>query len=219
MTSPLLRRVARALGPPVAAVAIRALVRTLSITRDERRMAPLWQASAPIIYVVWHCRILVLPALYGRRRARVLASRSNDGDALTRYVRRFGLEAVRGSSSRGGAEALRLLARCLKQGHEVVVVPDGPRGPAEQAKPGVVTLARVSGAAIVPLALGASRQWRLRSWDAFRVPAPFARCVVRFGDPIYVPRIADRGQEESLRAEVEHALRALSLSVDRDAGL
>src|SRR5215468_360975 len=215
MTSPLLRRVARALGPPVAAVAIRALVRTLSITRDERRVAPLWQAGAPIIYVVWHSRILVLPALYGRRRARVLASRSNDGDALTRYVRRFGLEAVRGSSSRGGAEALRLLARCLKQGHEVVVVPDGPRGPAEQAKPGVVALARVSGAAIVPLALGASRQWRLASWDAFRVPVPFARCVVRFGDPIYVPRIADRRHEESLRAEVEHALRALSLSVDQ----
>ena len=196
-------------GPPLIAVVVRALGRTLSIRRDEEAVAPLWQAGAPVIYASWHGRILLLPLLYGRRRIRALASRSRDGELLARCMAWFGVEAVRGSSSRGGAEALRLLARALKQGWEVAMVPDGPRGPAEIAKPGVVALARLSGAAIVPVAVGASTAWRLGSWDAFRIPRPFSRCVVRFGDPIYVPRVADRRAEESARAAVEAALRAL----------
>ena len=96
-------------------------------------------------------------------------------------------------------------------------MPDGPRGPAEVVKPGVVTLARLSGAAIVPVAVGASSEWRIGSWDGFRIPRPFARCVVRFGEPIHVPRVADREEDEAVRGEVEAALRALSSSVDREA--
>lgn len=211
------RALVLAIGPALGALAVRLLARTLSIRRDERAVAPLWQAGAPVIYAVWHGRILLLPVLYGWRRARVLASRSRDGELVTRFVGRFGLEAVRGSSSRGGAEALRLLARSLKQGRDAVVVPDGPTGPAETVKPGIVALARLSGAAIVPLAFGASSEWRLGSWDAFRIPRPFARCVARFGEPIAVPRVADRAGEEAARRAVEAALRALTSSVDRDA--
>jgi lysophospholipid acyltransferase (LPLAT)-like uncharacterized protein len=217
MKSRLLRAAAIAATPPVAALLVRACARTLSVRRDERAVAPLWQAGTPIIYAMWHGRILLLPFLYGSRRARVLASRSRDGELVARYVAWFGLEAVRGSSSRGGGEALRMLARSLKQGREVVVVPDGPRGPAQVAKAGIVTLARVSGAAIVPVAVGASAEWRLRSWDSFRIPLPFSRCVARFGEPIYVPRIADRRQEEAVRAGLEAALLALTRSVDEEA--
>ncbi len=217
MRSPALRAVVLAVAPRLVALGVRALALTLVITRDERAVGPLWQAGTPVIYAVWHDRILLLPLLYATRRPRVLASRSQDGELVARYIARFGLEAVRGSSSRGGAEALRLLARSLKQGRDVVVVPDGPRGPAQVAKAGIVTLARVSGAAIVPVALGASSEWRLASWDGFRIPRPFARCVARFGDPIHVPRIADRRAEESARAEVEAALRVLATSVDQEA--
>src|SRR5512145_449625 len=103
-----------ALGPTLAAVAVRALGRTLAVSRDERAVAPLWHAGTPVIYAMWHGRILLLPWLYGALRARVLTSRSRDGELVARVVSRFGLEAVRGSSSRGGAEALRLLARSLK---------------------------------------------------------------------------------------------------------
>lgn len=211
------RTVVLALGPPLGALAVRLLAFTLSIRRDERVVTPLWRAGEPVIYAVWHGRILLLPLLYGWRRARVLASRSRDGELVTRFVRRFGLEVVRGSSSRGGAQGLRLLARSLKQGRDVVVVPDGPKGPPETVKPGIVALARLSGAAIVPLSVGASSEWRLRSWDGFRIPRPFARCVARFGDPISVPRLADRAAEETARQEVEAALRALTSSVDREA--
>ena len=204
-------------APAVVAWGVRLLGLTLSVRRDERAVEPLWQARAPVIYAVWHGQILLLPLLYGRRAVCVLASRSRDGELVTRYIGRFGIEAVRGSSSRGGAAALRHLARWLKQGREVVVVPDGPRGPAEVVKPGIVGLARLSGAAIVPVAVGASSEWRLGSWDGFRIPRPFARCVARFGEPIHVPRVVDRRAEAAAREEVEAALRALSSSVDHEA--
>ena len=204
-------------APAVAAWGVRLLGLTLSIRRDERAVEPLWQARAPVIYAVWHGQILLLPLLYGRRAVCVLASRSRDGELLTRYIGQFGIEAVRGSSSRGGAAALRHLARWLEEGREVVVVPDGPRGPAEVVKPGIVGLARLSGAAIVPVAVGASSEWRLGSWDGFRIPRPFARCVARFGEPIHVARVVDRRAEEAVREEVEAALRALSSSVDHEA--
>lgn len=211
------RPLVHACAPAAAAWGVRLLGVTLSVRRDERAVAPLWGARTPVIYAVWHARILLLPWLYGRRAVCVLASRSRDGELVTRYIANFGVEVVRGSSSRGGAQALRALARRLGEGREVLVVPDGPRGPAEQVKPGVVALARLSGAAIVPVAVGASSEWRLGSWDGFRIPRPFSRCVARFGEPIAVPRAADRVADEAARGRVEAALRALSASVDREA--
>ena len=204
-------------APGMGAAAVRLLARTLRIRREEAAVSSLWRAGTPAVYVVWHGRILLLPYLYGRRRAHILASRSRDGELVARFVGRFGFEVVRGSSSRGGAEALRLLARSLGDGHDVVVVPDGPRGPREMVKAGVVTLARISGAPIVPMALGASAEWRLSSWDEFRIPKPFSRCVLRFGDPIRVPGAANRAAAEASRKEVEAALRALSWRVDTEA--
>jgi lysophospholipid acyltransferase (LPLAT)-like uncharacterized protein len=208
---------ALAVGPALGSLALRALARTLRIRREESAVAPLWAAHAPVIYAVWHGRVLLLPYLYGHRGCHVLASRSRDGEIVARLIRRFGLEPVRGSSTRGGGEALRLLTRALRRGREVVVVPDGPTGPREVLKAGVIALARLSGAPIVPMALGASREWRLRSWDEFRVPKPLARCVMRFGEPIHVPPAADRAAQEAARKEVEAALRSLTWQVDEEA--
>jgi lysophospholipid acyltransferase (LPLAT)-like uncharacterized protein len=205
------------LGPALGAVALRALALTLRIRREEAAVAPLWAAHAPIIYAVWHGRILLLPRLYGRRGSHALASRSRDGELVARWISRFGLVPVRGSSTRGGGEALRQLARVLRQGGEVVVVPDGPSGPREVLKAGVIALARLSGAPIVPTAFGAAREWRLRSWDEFRIPKPFARCVVRFGEPIRIPAGADRAALEAARKDVEAALRSLTWQVDEEA--
>ena len=205
------------LGPALGAVALRALALTLRIRREEAAVAPLWAAHAPIIYAVWHGRILLLPRLYGRRGSHALASRSRDGELVARWISRFGLVPVRGSSTRGGGEALRQLARVLRQGGEVVVVPDGPTGPREVLKVGVIALARLSGAPIVPTAFGAAREWRLRSWDEFRIPKPFARCVVRFGEPIRIPAGADRAALEAARKDVEAALRSLTWQVDEEA--
>ena len=145
----------------------------------------------------------------------VLASRSRDGELVARYVRHFGLSTVRGSSSRGGGSALRALVGAIQNGVDVAIVPDGPRGPREQLQPGVVTLAALSGAPVVPLAIGARPARRLRSWDRFLVPLPFARCVLAFGAPMRVDRDADR---EHAAKELEQALAEVTERADALAG-
>jgi len=209
--------VVTALAPWLASWTLRILGPTLRVRREESTVAELWAARAPVIYVVWHARLLVLPYLYRDRDLRVLISRSRDGERVARLVGRFGFVVVRGSSSRGGAGGLRGLARALEGGHSVVVVPDGPRGPSETVKPGVVALARMTGAPVVPMALGASSEWRARSWDGFRVPKPFARCVVRFGHPLWVARSPGRQADESPRKEIEAALREVTWRADEEA--
>jgi len=201
------------LAPTAGALALRLLGCTLRVTRDERAVSDLWASGTPLIYATWHSGVLLLPWLYADRRFRVLTSRSRDGELAARLVRRFGLDAIRGSSSRGGTDALRGLLRSLREGWDVVVVPDGPRGPREVVKPGVVALAAVSGAPIAPVAVGASREWRLSSWDRFRIPRPGARLVVGFGDPVRVPPRADRARQEAARSELEARLAELSCRV------
>jgi lysophospholipid acyltransferase (LPLAT)-like uncharacterized protein len=211
------------LAPPVAAAAVRALGATLRLTEHGvESMQALWTAPQPLIYAVWHGRILMIPWLNARlartrgaRPARVLASRSRDGDLVARWVARFGLSAVRGSSSRGGAEALRALAAAVRAGQDVAVVPDGPRGPRERLQAGVVVLAAATGAPVIPLGFAAHPARRLASWDRFLVPWPFARAAVVFGKAATVPRGADR---ELARVDLERALREVTATADRLAG-
>jgi lysophospholipid acyltransferase (LPLAT)-like uncharacterized protein len=212
-----------ALAPPVAAVAVRALGATLRLTEDGvESMQALWTARQPLIYAVWHGRILMVPWLNqrlrrtrGARAPRVLASRSRDGELVARWVAHFGLSVVRGSSSRGGAEALRALATAVRAGQDVAVVPDGPRGPREQLQAGLVVLAAVTGAPVVPLGFAARPARRLASWDRLLVPWPFARAAVVFGKAATVPRGADR---ETARADLERALREVTETADRLVG-
>ena len=207
----------RRIAPPAGCHVLRLLAATVRLKREEKTVEPLLAAGAPLIYIVWHSRLLLLPYLYRARGLWVLVSRSEDGAMVTDLVRRFGFVTVRGSSSRGGVGGLLSLARAIRRGHSVVVVPDGPRGPREVLKPGVVSLARLTGAHVVPGALGASSEWRARSWDEFRIPKPFSRCVLRLGEPISVPRDLDGAGEETARKEIEAALRAVTWQVDEEA--
>jgi lysophospholipid acyltransferase (LPLAT)-like uncharacterized protein len=209
--------------PGLAAVAVRALGATLSLTAEGvEALEPLWAARRPLIYMVWHGRILMVPWLnrrlcrtHGARPARVLASRSRDGELVARWVARFGLPVVRGSSSRGGSDALRALLAAVRGGEDVAVVPDGPRGPRERLQGGVVALAALTGAPVVPLGFAARPARRLASWDRFLVPLPFARAAAVFGKPAVVAREADR---ESVRADLERVLHEVTESADRLVG-
>ena len=220
------RRPGQALATSGPAMALgRGLVRGLaaSLRLREYRAPGLearWQARQPVIYTVWHGRILLLPYLYGRRlRIHVLTSRSRDGEILSRFVQGFGMRVVRGSSSRGGARALLALARVVRdEGADVVIVPDGPRGPSHVAQSGAAILAKVTGVPMVPVAFAAAPCSVLRSWDAFVVPHPFARAVVLFGEPIAVPQDADRHVLEAKRRELEAALQGITAAADRAAG-
>jgi len=211
---------ALAAAPALAAAVVRALGPTLRLTilgLDVVR--PAWRERRPQIYALWHGRLLMVPwlsarlaAARGARTIRVLASRSADGDLVASFARRFGLEAVRGSSSRGGASALRALASALRAGDDVVVTPDGPRGPRHRVQAGLPALAALSGVPVIPLAFAARPARRLATWDAFLVPAPFARCALVFGDAVQVGREDDR---EAARARLERALEAATAAADR----
>lgn len=216
----MMKAIVAAIGPAVAAAAVRAIAATLRVqVSGVERLAPLWKQGQPLIYAVWHGRILLTPwanerlrRTRGARPVAVLASRSRDGEMVSRYVGRFGLQVVRGSSSRGGAAGLRGLATALREGTDVALVPDGPRGPRGQLQPGVVALAALSGAPVVPLSVGVSPARRLHSWDRFLIPLPFARCAVVFGEPVPVSRDADRTQAAK---EIERALDETSAEADR----
>ena len=208
------------LAPPVTAGAARALGATLRLTCEGLEpLEPLWTARRPLIYAVWHARILMVPWLnarlartHGARPVRVLASRSRDGELVARWVTRFGLRVTRGSSSRGGAEALRELTTAVRAGEDVAVVPDGPRGPRERLQAGVVVLAALTGAPVVPFGFAARPARRLASWDRFMVPLPFARAAAVFGKPVAIARDAER---ETAAADLERALREVTETADR----
>ncbi|HTO13306.1 MAG TPA: lysophospholipid acyltransferase family protein [Candidatus Binatia bacterium] len=211
------------LAPPLTAGAVRALGATLRLRSEGLEpLEPLWAAPRPVIYAVWHARILMVPWLnarlartHGARPVRVLASRSRDGELVARWVARFGLRVTRGSSSRGGAEALRELTAAVRAGEDVAVVPDGPRGPRERLQPGVVVLAALTGAPVVPLGFAARPARRLASWDRFMVPWPFARAAAVFGKPFAIARDAER---ETACADLERALREVTETADRLVG-
>jgi lysophospholipid acyltransferase (LPLAT)-like uncharacterized protein len=215
--------VAARMLPVLAAAAVSALGTTLSVrVSGVDALRPLWRARRPVIYAVWHGRILIVPWLTARLRrregarpVRVLASRSRDGQLMADFARRFGLDVVRGSSSRGGLQALRELVSAVRAGEDVAMVPDGPRGPARRLQGGIVALAATTGAPIVPVGVAARPARRLGSWDRFMVPVPFARCAVVFGGLMEVKRHDDR---QEARARVERALEEATDAADALVG-
>jgi lysophospholipid acyltransferase (LPLAT)-like uncharacterized protein len=147
------------LFPPIGAAVIRALGRSMRIdTRGHEHVDALYRNNQNIILAFWHAQQLMIPFGYRGPGSHVLISQHRDGEIIARIIARFGHQAVRGSSTRGGAAALRELIRLGRSGRDVVVTPDGPKGPAQVAKMGVIQLARASGLPIVPLAFGCSKK-------------------------------------------------------------
>jgi lysophospholipid acyltransferase (LPLAT)-like uncharacterized protein len=182
MGNPLLKPVETwlklSLLPPMGAAVIRALGRSMRIeTRGQEHVDALYQSGKNIILSFWHAQQLMIPIGYRGPGAHVLISQHQDGEIIARIIATFGHQAVRGSSTRGGAVALRELIRLGRSGKDVVVTPDGPKGPAQVAKMGVIQLARASGLPIVPLAFGCSKKNTLRvgidSWFPFLGHAAF----------------------------------------------
>lgn len=200
---------------------IRSLVTVIGITLRYRIVDPAGlltrPAATPSIFVFWHNRIFLMPHLFrkywvprGHERVAVLVSRSRDGQMLADVLAAFRLRCVRGSSSRGGSEALLELTRLVKEGFDIGITPDGPRGPRYVLQLGCINLAQLTGAAIIPVSYELTRKVTFKSWDAFMVPLPFGRCTVHIGQPLTVPREADAAGQEAARAAVEQTLNATS---------
>ncbi len=159
-----------------------------------------WRAGQPVVFVTWHGRLLPLLYLFRAQGIVMLVSQHRDGEYLTRLGRGIGFDAVRGSSTRGGASALRELVRRLEAGQSLAITPDGPQGPRERFKPGALQAARLAGTPVIPVMAGGGPTWWVEGWDRFMVPKPFARVNVAVGAPQYVA--PDVGSVE-LAAEAE----------------
>ncbi len=175
---------------------------TLSGEDEEAAREP----QHPGIYAFWHRCVLPVMWRFRHQGFAILTSRSFDGEIIARVVQRFGHVPVRGSSSRGGAEGLRQLQRVVRDGHSAAFAVDGPRGPRYVAKRGPVLLARHTGVRVVPFYVALDRPWVLNSWDAFMIPKPFSRALVRVGRRIDVPAGADAATLARCHADLQAAL-------------
>jgi lysophospholipid acyltransferase (LPLAT)-like uncharacterized protein len=158
------------------------------------------------IFCFWHQCVMPGSVYFRHSKSVLLISRSFDGELITRTARIFGYEAVRGSSSRGGAESLLGLKQILEVGKSAIFTADGPRGPRFQSKMGPVRLAQLSGAPISSFFLEPEHAWEMGSWDGFKVPKPFSRIVVSWAHPVRVATDLPSEQLETKRQELDAAL-------------
>jgi len=210
------------LAPRIATSLMHACIVTLRRT-DIGRQYPegCWAKGERIIVAFWHGRLLMMPfahpGVYRARPTTILISQHRDGEYITRIARRLGLTVVRGSAARDGAQAFRQLVHTLREGQDVAITPDGPKGPRHRVKSGVVELSRLSGMPILPVAFGARPRRILESWDQFLVPRPFGRGVFVWGEPIYVPLELSKSDGVKYRALLAERLDAVTAEADSRA--
>jgi lysophospholipid acyltransferase (LPLAT)-like uncharacterized protein len=203
------------MGPILASALVRTLRRLLRWTSvNECAVLDLHRAKRPYVHAFYHDQLLMMTYSYlgqahGRRLV-VLSSRHRDGEYVSRTLERFGHQMVRGSTGRGGVAGLKEMVRHLRNGRDVALATDGPRGPRHHVQMGAIEAARLGRAPIVPVAFAASGKKTLRSWDAFQIPLPFAKAVIVYGDPIEVPFDASRQGMEMKRRALQDALDGLT---------
>ncbi len=189
-----------------------------TVEGDEEALK-VWLGNPGIIIAAWHSTILLLPSGWNRiiqkwpgqkTRSAMLISLSKDGEPVAKAIKHLGLEAVRGSSThkrkkrdKGGMKALAEALRILKNGGGICITPDGPRGPAEIAQNGPIIMAQRTSAPILPYAIVSAPRRRLNTWDGFRIPYPFTRGALVFGEAVFPNETDDR---ETLRQRLEDNL-------------
>jgi lysophospholipid acyltransferase (LPLAT)-like uncharacterized protein len=182
-------RAAVAVGVPL----LRALAGTWRVrTVNREGWDALRRDGTGVVLALWHGQMLPLLTTHRDSGIAVLISEHRDGEIIARVARAFGVGTVRGSTSRGGSRALLEMVAHLRRGGEVAITPDGPRGPRHRFSPGALVAAHRSGVPVVGMAAHADRAWRLRSWDEFEIPKPFARITVAYTAPIRVEAASAR---------------------------
>ena len=167
----------------------------------------------PLLWAFWHNRLFVVPQIFEKhfkskgRRGAALTSQSKDGEMIAAFIGHFGIRAIRGSSSRGGAKSLVEMKRAIEDGYIMAITPDGPRGPRYTLGPGVVKLAQITHGVIMPIHITYSSYWKIsKSWDGFMIPKPFAKVQITFDVLHNVPETATEEEFEYQRLRFERML-------------
>lgn len=197
----------------LAGYLIKALALTYRIRFDDRKH--LNSLNSPVILVFWHGQIIPATAAWTSKCHRpqslvALTSASKDGAIIEHTMKTFGVDAVRGSTSRRGVAALMQLKKAIESLHDICITPDGPRGPARVLQPGPLKLAQLTGIPLLPLRVSCSSSWKLKTWDSFEIPKPFSTLHLSIDAPVFIPRRAEEAELEVLRTEVENILSFLT---------
>lgn len=197
---------------------VSALFATTRLRRSgEEHYLRFRRTGTPMVFVFWHGQLLPLVHAHRGEGVVVLVSEHADGEYITRVIERHGFGTVRGSSTRGATKGLKGLIRAAREGRDLALTPDGPRGPAGDFKPGALAVAQTTGLPVIPLGLGSSRGWRFRSWDGFLVPQPFSVIHIAYGPPRFVPRDTTREALEELALDMGRELHALTAQAQTEA--
>ena len=208
------RRALLALAPRAGGGWLR-IIRATSQLRRYGDEAALPTDGGPVIYCFWHSQLAMMPWMQLRPPTVVPISRSDDGEITARLFSRLRCEVVRGSSSRGGAIAARVLLRAIREGRDLAITPDGPRGPAEVAQAGAVWLGRASGRPLLPVAYASRPSLRLRTWDRMRFPLPLSRGLFVYGSHLGVARHASPEDLQEASRELTRRLVELTERAER----
>ncbi len=174
------------------------------------------KTNAPFIAAFWHGRLAMLPFLWRWNKPfYMLLSEHGDGRFISKIISHHNINSIYGSSTRGGAQAALACVKTLKQGNCMGITPDGPRGPRHEVSEGLLHIARLSGAPIVPASYALKRHRVLKTWDRFLVPLPFTRGVFVIGEPIYVDKDKSASALDASRALVTQALLTVEAEADR----
>lgn len=169
----------------------------------------------PVVFLVWHGRIFIVPYFFRRRNIMPLISPSEDGEIPAQIMARWGYKNLRGSSSHSMVGSWKEMVNELMEGGEVIIVPDGPKGPDRQMKLGGIKLAQQTGAYLVPFSFSTSRKKVLNSWDRFLMFRPFSRVVAIYGRPFTVAQDLKNEEQEEERLRIEGLLKDLDREADR----
>jgi lysophospholipid acyltransferase (LPLAT)-like uncharacterized protein len=190
---------------------------TLKVERVHfDRYIQLKARGVPILFALWHGRMFLSIQAHRGEGIVTMASRSSDGEVIAGWLERNGYSVVRGSSSRGGSQALKEMVRKVRAGSSAALTVDGPTGPPRRVQPGIVELARLTGGWILPITSSSARPRFLASWDRYLLPRPFSRNVVVYGEPFPVPR--DAAPEEAA-AQIARALDGATREADLRTGI
>ncbi|MDR3688763.1 MAG: lysophospholipid acyltransferase family protein [Fimbriimonas sp.] len=208
----------RKLGPELTSDILFAIVRTVCSTM-RFRMVNYPADDHNLIFCGWHGRSFTFANQFRRRKWWVIISHSNDGEIQSRIFSKLGYRVIRGSTGRGGVRAAVEAIRALKEGGTMAMTPDGPRGPSGVVQGGVMLMALKSGAGLVPVGIASHPHFSAKSWDRYMIPMPFSKCIMIFGDPIYVPPGSTEEQVEEVRLKLEHEIHRLERETEDRLGI
>jgi len=198
----------------VGSALLRLYFNTLKLKHDGIENLEKVNKAGSGVFSTTHGRMFIPSMIHSRHRVTVLISQSKDGEIAARLFKGLGCNVVRGSSHKGGVAGLKAAIKAVKKAPMAITM-DGPRGPIDEPKMGVIAIARSSGYTILPMVGACEKSWEFNSWDKFQIPKPFSKILVSYGTPIEVPRRADSEEMETLRLK----LKEVSIKLKENADL